>query len=381
MKHSFSFFSAVLLSIAASIPAYSQAVYTFGDVSPSHGVSTPTWDIEEALTIGGQNNGYLFINEGGTASSSSTLLGDAASSEGGMYIMGTGAAFNTGELIVGDEGEGIVSITGGSLESTSSYIAGQGGSIGSVNVDGATSTWKTEQLEIGREGNGTLDILNGGSVNTVGIAVIASFPTSVSSVKVSGANSSWKISQALHVGMFSGGNGELLISDGGTVTVQAFTHVHTDDRITIETGGTLQSVGGTIISSGGMIGGDGTLEGDLTLEAGALWSFDLASTLTITGTVSLDSSFSIASLQGLDNLIAPGTYTLIDGTSTDFSTLNLQNWGIANAYNLGNGLSAYFSQGSLTITVIPEPGSVLLLAFSVTFTLCVRRKSGFCSYA
>ena len=49
-----------------------------------------------------------------------------------------------------------------------------------------------------------------------------------------------------------------------------------------------------------------------------------------------------------------GTYTLITGT---LNTANLDNFGLANAYTIGGGRSAYFEEGSLKLTVVPEPSA------------------------
>ncbi|MCC5848643.1 MAG: hypothetical protein JJU29_11155 [Verrucomicrobia bacterium] len=45
--------------------------------------------------------------------------------------------------------------------------------------------------------------------------------------------------------------------------------------------------------------------------------------------------------------------------------LGIQNWGVENAYDLGDGKSAYFSQGRLQLTVIPEPGTVVMMVIAI----------------
>ena len=55
--------------------------------------------------------------------------------------------------------------------------------------------------------------------------------------------------------------------------------------------------------------------------------------------------------------IATGTYTLITGTLDD---TNLDNLGLTNAYDLGDGRSAYFQSGSLQLVIVPEPRAALL---------------------
>ena len=54
--------------------------------------------------------------------------------------------------------------------------------------------------------------------------------------------------------------------------------------------------------------------------------------------------FGIDHLVGLDHTVANGAYTLIDGAATiDFA--NLVHMGEVNAFDLGGGKQAYFSEG------------------------------------
>jgi hypothetical protein len=61
--------------------------------------------------------------------------------------------------------------------------------------------------------------------------------------------------------------------------------------------------------------------------------------------------------------VANGTYTIIDGLAT-FDTTNLDNLGSANAFDLGGGKSAYFTEGSLQVNVVPEPSTYALLGLA-----------------
>ena len=44
--------------------------------------------------------------------------------------------------------------------------------------------------------------------------------------------------------------------------------------------------------------------------------------------------------------------------------LSLNNFGEGNAFDLGEGKSAYFTEGSLQVNVVPEPSTYALLALS-----------------
>jgi len=133
-------------------------------------------------------------------------------------------------------------------------------------------------------------------------------------------------------------------------------------------GNIFYAAGTTVDSSVRMI------SGDLSLAAGSKFIFSLFNTLIVTGDVSFHSPFGIDDLIGLDSTVALGSYNLIDGTATDFATLGLENWGADNAYDLGGGKSAYFTQGSLLVEVIPEPSTVALLGFGGSALFLQRRR-------
>jgi autotransporter-associated beta strand protein len=120
----------------------------------------------------------------------------------------------------------------------------------------------------------------------------------------------------------------------------------------------------TTTGSGAAIGGDGVLRGSLALASGANFVFDPAATLTVSGSSVTFGGFGIPNLLGLSQSTPEGTYVLIDGTATIDPT-NLANVGSANAYDLGGGKSAFFGIGSLTVTVVPEPSTMMVLATTI----------------
>jgi len=130
--------------------------------------------------------------------------------------------------------------------------------------------------------------------------------------------------------------------------------------------GTHSGLGLASVARGARIGGTGSLAGGLSILSGGLFVFNpLNPTLDVAGTVTLDNTFSVESLVNLDGTainwgsVADGTYTLIGTTASSFS--NITNFGDNDPYDIGGGRSAYFQNGSLQLVVVPEPSTFALL--------------------
>jgi len=130
------------------------------------------------------------------------------------------------------------------------------------------------------------------------------------------------------------------------------------------------------VSAGAVFGGSGSIGGTLSFADGGLLAFDpLSAGLLLTGSDNVSfadpATFSVASLRSFDgsaidwNGVANGTYTLLAGTTTDFSTLGLGNFGAGQAHILEDGRSVFFQDGSLQLVVVPEPGGLLLAGIGV----------------
>src|SRR5262249_34897755 len=98
-----------------------------------------------------------------------------------------------------------------------------GGSAGTLNVNNSTlsviGSSADSELIVGRGGNGTLLVQNGGKVNVsgaVGDTTIGQSAGGVGMVTVTGAGSAFTTSGPIQVGQ--DGQGTLAVSSGGTVT-------------------------------------------------------------------------------------------------------------------------------------------------------------------
>ena len=353
-----------------------------------------------SLTAGSGNNltvsaGGTPRGTGGTISAPIVGTGGLVLSNAGGPIVLTGSCTYSGTTIIG---------------STSQLNLGAGGSIGSssgIRVDGTFSTNRSDTITQGvnfsliagggefiKAGNGTtiftlvnpytgpttisagtLQMGDGGTVGSLG----PSSSISVASGATFAVNRSNSATQASSGGGFRAisGAGGFTQAGSGTTTL-AVTNSYTGPTSVL--GGALRITGtlaatAITVSSAAILGGSGTTAGDVTFNAGSKFLFNAAAPLNVGGSVTFSdpASFGVDDIVGLDSSVAEGTYTLIAGNVT---TAGLANLGLANAYDLGSGKSAYFQQGSLQVIVVPEPASLSAAAAvaGIAIAMVMRRR-------
>lgn len=233
--------------------------------------------------------------------------------------------------------------TGSSEQSYEDEISGPGSLTkignGVVKLVAANSYAGTTSVEAG-----TLRIGNNTTTGTLGAGdVIVTSPGTLD----------FRRSNFLTVAQQISGDGTVSVAGAGSTIV--FTGANSYTGVTAVSQGTLfvdgvhSGTGLSTVASGAAIGGNGSLAGDLTINAGGVFAFDALSTLTVSGTVTLDSTFGVDDLDGLPG-VANGTYTLI-ANSGDLSSI--ENFGVANAFDLGGGQLAYFQGVGLELVVAP----------------------------
>lgn len=176
--------------------------------------------------IGGSviaDRGTLAIT--GSLASTQGLIGSTGSSNGAIAVSGSGASWiNAGEMYVGMQGAGTLSIEdGGLVQSADVFIGHNYISDGDATVRDTGSIWMINgTLQMGKYGTGTLTIEAGGRVETSDAELGW---TGTGTVMVNGAGSTWINSGDLNVGNNSSGVagtrgvGVLTIGAGGTVEV------------------------------------------------------------------------------------------------------------------------------------------------------------------
>ncbi len=403
---------------------------TFGGIISNSGSGGITFDATadgtgrfEVTNTANTFTGPIKLTGGEVRFAAPDSVGNANNSiiiDGGRFSTADSANFtlaSTHDIHVGDAAGTSISTPGTSILTYNGVIANKTGETGSwakqgggVLAIGGQSTYTgatvinqgTLRLSSGNDrlptgtvvslgqaasaNLGTLD-LGGNSQQIAGLQSIAGTHTGTSTNVVTSATAStltircatsttysYGDSTPANSGIISGaislqklGEGTQIL--GGTNTYTGTTTV-SEGGLVIN--GSLGGPGLVTVRSGAVLGGNGIIGGSLAFDSGAKFLFSAFDTLTVNGSMVSFANFSVADLVGLNSLADMGTYALIGGTAT-FDLTNVANLGAENAYDLGDGKSAYFESGSLNLVVVPEPSAALLGAFGILPLLRRRR--------
>ena len=345
------------------------------------------------VTLGGTNNTFAgditilgsqlaFVADGSLGSASKNIVID-----GGIFSMtsGTNTISSSRSIAVGDgSGTQINAFSSTARLTYNGVIADKLGEVGSFAHSGNGT------LELGGENtytgtatiaSGTVVVTNGGRLGATNSSVVVSGGTWDLGTQ-SRTNASVTISAGvitngtIEAGSFAVSGGTVaaaLAGAGGLEKTGASTltlssaNTYTGPTSILE-GAIVLSLTGSLTSDVtvgalGAIGGLGTITGDLFLDSGADFVFNLNGPLLVnSGTVSFG-GLSIADIVGLTSATANGVYTLIDGTAA-INFANVSNFGEEDPFALGEGKFAYFKEGSLQVEVVPEPSTYALLGLA-----------------
>jgi fibronectin-binding autotransporter adhesin len=209
--------------------ALSSGDSTIGDMEGSTGTATvtdagSTWTASN-LTVGGGGAGTLLIENGGVVTVNGTELdiGDESTGDGTIVLSGAGSQLNfTGNLEVGENGFGLLAVQGGaSFTGKTINIGDMMDGFGAMTIDGTGTTVEVQSaFNIGEQGSGLLKLTNSAALTADGNATIGDMPNSFGTASINSL-STWNVGGTLTVGGQSAGT--LGVAGGGTVSANAMT--------------------------------------------------------------------------------------------------------------------------------------------------------------
>lgn len=188
------------------------------------------------LMVGYSGTGTLTAGEGGLVETNTLMIGAGPDVTGTVTIDGAELSVAS-DAMVGGWGQGNLTVSSGGQASVGALLIGgfDGNDApvglvgllgeplgnGTVAVTGTGSLLQAtgDGILVGFSGEGTLEILNGGQVNShVGIVGVQAGSTG--QVTVDGPQSLWRVTGSEASGLMAEGEGELVISNGGSVIVE-----------------------------------------------------------------------------------------------------------------------------------------------------------------
>ncbi len=215
-----------------------------------------------------------------TGAYSRAVVGDSATGYGYVYVSGSGSRFESRQdILVGVMGHGRLHIEDGGAVVANPidpgfYPTGIGeypNSLGEVFIDGVASDGSRSQwirygnITVGVQGRGTVSITNGGLMSSMGGVISLYAGSAGSSVTLEGTGpgpnylpAEWNASSAIYVGgypSYSGDTGTLTVKQGGYVHIPHGTSAAS--TLQIWPHGTVELLGGWI-ETGSLINSGGT---------------------------------------------------------------------------------------------------------------------------
>lgn len=258
---------------------------------------TGSQELGDELIIGNEGNGLLYITGGadvnvtGGPHANSVIGRSSRELFGGLVsVDGAGSTLNiSGELTLGEDGIGTISVQQGGKLTTGATLMGKLPmfGIGVSTVTGAGSTWTNNgDIVVGREGEAAIRVLSGGVATTSGSVFLGELSGSAGSATISGVGATWTIGGNLVVGNSGTGpsNGIRVLS-GGSLSVAGLLTVASNGLIESNAKISADLVNGGTIDPGSdlsITAGALQLDGTYTQTAGGKLKFDLGGTLPAT---------------------------------------------------------------------------------------------------
>lgn len=309
------------------------------------------------LTLGDQStgSGTLTLQADGTIESGDATLGNQAGATGFANVSDINTVWTVdGDLTVGSHGQGSLTLSNSAQITTTGngILASQSGSTGTATITDAGTEWQINgELKVGDNGNGVMSVENGGFVSLAGNLAIAD-SGGTSTLTLDG-NGSRMTGTGTSVTIGGKGDGTLIVQDAADAIFSgASVSLGENDNST----GTLTVQGSnTLMSAGSLtIGGSGT--GTLTVQNSASLStgsnISVGEQATGTGTATIDGSTVTDAGTLTVGGYGTGTLTIQNSGTLDVQgndiTLGEQNTGNGTLNLVGIGATLAFA-GDMTI--------------------------------
>lgn len=329
-----------------------------------------------SATVGYLGDATLLIDQGAEANFSRLTLARHGAASATVTVTGAGSKLTFDELEVAIRGESLLEVTDGAvLEGSGNVELAQRADPGTIRIQNATADIDGN-IRIGRfQSTGTIEVLDGSQMTVGGYiwagendASNAANGTGI--LTVSGENSQLINTNYVVLGgrrtVDNEGIGIINLSDGGAMSITQELRIWSRGSVTID--------GGTLIAGEWLASADSTLS--LTLQTGVFAApIQIGSLFTETGNAVIgDSIFELmlgpgfsANLEEVFEIMTYGGE--LTGTFAGLSEgdiIHLDGYQFQLSYGSG-------SSDMISLTVIPEPGVVVLLLLGAVLAGFRRR--------
>lgn len=341
-----------------------------------------------AVTMIGRDagdNNALILTGGGTFHTASALnIARAGSSTGHLTVTGTGTILSTGSIAETRIGTGtgtLEILNGGAYNSAGAVRVGYDGSgNGTVLVDNGTWTANGGEVHFGTRASGAqgfLTVRNGGVVQNIaegtnGHINFAGVGGSSATALVTGEGS-----QLTGSGITIGGRGAtaagtalMTVSDGGSLSASTL-RIHSGGTLVIDGGSaSFTNIGTATLSV------TGNIQLVLNGESAPLISVSQNARLDATDVTGLLLGLSLGegvsySLNDEIQLLRYGTLTGGFSNFEEGEVFSIGDYEFQFSYNMTSGANSFVG---LTVTAVPEPGTLVLGMGVVVLLFVTRRK-------
>lgn len=328
------------------------------------------WTTDGQLVVGNQGQGGLTVSDGGTILASSIRAGTATGGTGTISVTGSGSHVGTGSLVLGDGGtaSAVVSGAASSLTAGTLTIANLGNASLTVADGGSAGAGAGRNIDVAR---------NAGSSGIINIGADAGQAAAAPGTLASDIQFGAGTGRLVFNHTSSGYTFTRAISGSGAIDLRAGTTILTADSggfsgLTTVAGSTLRMadsarLGGIVsIDGGGRVEGGGSI-GATTVNNGGTLAPSGWNALTVNGNVTVNNG---GTLQPSDaaGLIVNGTLTLNAGSAYDYKLHGYGSSSVGSATTRVNGNLA-LNGGTLNLASSSQPALGYHRAFTYTGTL------------